>query len=189
MLINSSKKCAGFSLLELLFSILLCALLCCVLFKFYPLLFTASKNVKTQQQLTLEAEALLEKITKDLYRVGFSAQDPTELTEPVLTLSNSCLIILYDLDRNGTIHLGAENADSDRFAYRFQNNNLEYKRGASTCTGSNWYKLNDPEQFTVIDFEILNRAQSYQIVLTLKTVKNPILQDTFSIFIRKYHEI
>lgn len=188
MLIQSKTHFTnGFSLFEVLMSLVLGSLLMLVLLHFYPLLFQSAQVFKAKHQLQLEADSILDKITKDLYRAGFVAQDPKFISEPIFSFQNHCLIVLYDLERNGKMSLGEENSDSDRFAYRLVDQNLEYKRGAKSCSGVNWYKLNDPEKFFVSDFKIIERAYSYQIRFTLASKKNPDLIEHFSTVIRKYH--
>lgn len=179
---------AGFSLLELLFSLLLCSLLFLLLFQFYPVLYQSLQTLKLEHQLRLEGEGMLDKMTKDLYRVGFVAQDKALILEPFLTISEGCLIILYDLERNGKLALSTEDSHSDRFAYRLNKNNLEYKRGAKSCAGSNWFKLNDPDRYQVTEFKITRRSFSYHIYLALQTKQKPTRSHVFSHFIRIYDQ-
>lgn len=180
---------AGFSLLEVLVSLVLCALLSLVLLRFYPSLFELSQSFKIEQELQLEADSILDKISKDLYRAGFVAQDPKMISEAIFSFRGNCLIILYDLERNGSINLGTENSNSDRFTYRLSNQSIEYKRGAKSCEGTSWYKLNDPKQFVISVFEVIERPYSYQIILTLAPKNKILFSKSYSIFIRKYHNV
>ncbi|WP_339058412.1 prepilin peptidase-dependent protein [Candidatus Regiella endosymbiont of Tuberolachnus salignus] len=123
-------------------------------------------------------------IEKDLRRAGFCKKkcygSAITLSQYRGEIENSCIIIAYDLNRNGYWEEeGHEN--SEYFGYRLHNGSLEAQRGGKTCFGNGWEKLFDPQEiqithFTITDLNDLTPGNLFKLQLSGHSVRNPRIQ-------------
>lgn len=168
-------KVSGFSLLEMLISIILSSLIIIGCNSFYVQLQTNIMQYNQKIQLRNTIHQTLIGVTKDIRRAGFIANDPMKMTTKALEINSqqNCIIIRYDNEiRNDWIYDPFYKKSSDIFAYRYHKNNLEYKTGTLDCQGSNWEKLFDPSKFKITRFVIKQRTNSIEILLAAELINN-----------------
>jgi len=123
----------------------------------YPLLRQRSQNLAHHFQLDQLLRSTVSNIEKDLRRAGFCNGEcsgrATVMGQSMGEPSHSCVIIAYDLNRNGRWE-PASNDEAEYFAYRLRAGAIETQRGAVSCEGSGWEKLLDPAEVKVTDFKV-----------------------------------
>jgi len=119
-----------------------------------------------------QLSALLHLISSDLRRAGYRAFDPADNTagrNPFQNAGNrlrirqldgeapaSCVLLAYDLDRDGQVGVGrcqasgcdagTDNDNVEQFGFRLRDARLQSRYGGQgfDCASGNWQTLNDP---------------------------------------------
>lgn len=150
-------KQRGFTLPEVLMALSIGSMLMLGSAQLYPLLRQRSQNLSHHFQLDQLLRSAVANIEKDLLRSGFCNGDcngsATVLGQSTGEPSHSCVIIAYDLNRNGRWE-PAGNDNAEYFAYRLRSGAIETQRGAASCQGSGWEKLLDPAEVNVTNFKV-----------------------------------
>jgi len=150
-------KQRGFTLPEVLMALGIGSMLMLSSAQLYPLLRQRSQNLAHHFQLDQLLRSTVSNIEKDLRRAGFCNGEcsgrATVMGQSMGEPSHSCVIIAYDLNRNGRWE-PAGNDEAEYFAYRLRAGAIETQRGAVSCEGSGWEKLLDPAEVKVTDFKV-----------------------------------
>lgn len=164
----------GFTLPEVLMALSIGSMLMLSAAQLYPLLRQRSQNLGRHFQLDQLLRGTVFNIEKDLRRAGFCNGEctgkPVTFGNSEGEPANSCVIIVYDLNRNGRWDLPGS-SEPDYFGYRLRQGSIETQRGAQNCTGVGWEKLLDPTEVQVTEFNITdamtpNNGHLYSIRLS-----------------------
>lgn len=150
-------RAQGFTLPEVLMAISIGSMLMLSAAQLYPLLRQRSQSLVRHFQLDQLLRGTAFNIEKDLRRAGFCNG---ECKGKIVMIGNSegeavnsCVIIVYDLNRNGRWDLPGS-SEPDYFGYRLRQGGIETQRGAENCSGGGWEKLLDPSEVQVTEFTI-----------------------------------
>jgi len=153
-------KQRGFTLPEVLMALSIGSMLMLSSAQLYPLLRQRSQNLSHHFQLDQLLRSAASNLEKDLRRAGFCNGEcrgsATFFGQSTGEPAHSCIIIAYDLNRNGRWE-PAGNDNAEYFAYRLRAGAIETQRGAANCQGSGWEKLLDPAEVKVTDFNVTKR--------------------------------
>ncbi|XKM12601.1 prepilin peptidase-dependent protein [Orbaceae bacterium ac157xtp] len=176
----------GFSLLEMLFTLLISSIILFAGLTFYPSFQLSITHVYQTYRVSEVIDQTMNSIIKDIKRAGFIANDPTTNTikSYEINAKNNCIIIRYDSNSNGHWILESDDPQYvDVFAYRFNQNNLEYKTGANKCSGSAWEKLFDPKEIKINQFYINQIDNIFTITISASLKNKPSInyQQTYRV--------
>ena len=157
----------------------------------YPLMRQRSQSLGRHYQLEQILRQTVFVIEKDLRRAGFCngfCEGKTiiignALGEP----ANSCVIIIYDLNRNGRWEKPGT-AESEYFGYRLRQGGIEIQRGSGECNSSGWEKLLDPVEVDVTRFVVrelagVNSARLFTLQIDANWSKTPLIHRQVSAYI------
>lgn len=168
----------GFSLLEMLLALMLSSLILIGAISFFPTLQMQLLQTYHLYRLEQAMRSGISGLVKDIRRAGFIMADirPTAVSPLVINSAKNCIIIRYDLDRSGIWEYYSGDAkNSDIFVYRFNKNNLEYRTGVPSCTGTGWEKIFDPAEVKVTQFSLEQSAYYLTIIMQTVMKKNSTL--------------
>ncbi|ATX62747.1 prepilin peptidase-dependent protein [Yersinia hibernica] len=171
------KYIAGFTLPEMMLALSIGSLIIMAATKTFPQLHKQIATLQQHYHLELTMSQIMAVLEKDLRRAGFCHGEcqgkamtihhyPTEAI-------NSCLIVAYDLNRNGRWE-GEKHQESEYFGYRLRNKALEGQRGELNCSGRGWEKLFNSQDITITHFSVSRLRQQasgqvYSVQLAGKT--------------------
>ncbi|WP_346826052.1 prepilin peptidase-dependent protein [Serratia inhibens] len=152
----------GFTLPEVMLALTFGSLMMLAAAKTYPVLRQHSVDVGRHYRLESVLRQLAFGIEKDLRRAGFCAgicrgralligHAPGET-------AGSCVIIAYDITRNGRWE--TIGADAGYFGYRLRQGALEGQRGVTHCHGTGWERLLDNDEVRIETFSVKSVAGS-----------------------------
>lgn len=152
----------GFTLPEVMLALTFGSLIMLAAAKTYPVLRQHSVDVGRHYRLESVLRQLAFGIEKDLRRAGFCAgicrgralligHAPGEA-------AGSCVIIAYDITRNG--RWATLGADAGYFGYRLRQGALEGQRGVTHCHGTGWERLLDNDEVRIETFSVKSVAGS-----------------------------
>lgn len=185
------KDIAGFTLPEMMLALSVGSLIIMAATKTFPQLHKQVAILQQHYHLELALSQIMAALEKDLRRAGFchgECQGKAITTHHYPTEAiNSCLIVAYDLNRNGRWE-GEKHQESEYFGYRLRKKALEGQRGKLNCLGSGWEKLFDPRYITITHFSI-NRlpqasGQVYRVQLAGQKTDNPAIHHQLNYTIR-----
>ncbi|CAI1150795.1 Type II secretory pathway, component PulJ [Serratia liquefaciens] len=146
----------GFTLPEVMLALTFGSLIALAAAKTYPVLRQHSVDVGRHYRLESVLRQLAFGIEKDLRRAGFCAGQcrgqPILLSHLPGEAAGSCVIIAYDISRNGRWE--AFGADADYFGYRLRQGMLEGQRGINHCRGGGWERLIDNDEVRIEAFSV-----------------------------------
>jgi prepilin peptidase dependent protein B len=146
----------GFTLPEVMLAMTFGSLIALAAAKTYPLLRQQSVSVGQHYRLESVLRQLAFGIEKDLRRTGFCAGQcqgrALFIDRAEGEATGSCVIIAYDLNRNGRWENSG--ADAEYFGYRLRQGALEGQRGVSQCRGNHWERLLDQEEVQIDTFSL-----------------------------------
>ncbi|XEG67211.1 peptidase [Edwardsiella tarda] len=126
----------GMSLLSLMLSLTLGALVLSAALRLVGELRRQGLSAQREQQRNAEGEALLARLEKDVRRSGFCAS-PCRLPAPPLEIAAvsgeapaSCMLLAYDEDGDGRV------VHAERVGWRLRQAALETRRGVTSCQGA-----------------------------------------------------
>ncbi|WP_244212732.1 prepilin peptidase-dependent protein [Rahnella woolbedingensis] len=171
----------GFTLPEIMIAMSIGSMLMLSAAQIYPLMRQRSQSLGRHYQLDQLLHQTVFTIAKDLRRAGFC--NGSCEGKPVITghaegePEGSCVIILYDLNRNGRWEKPGA-ADSEYFGYRLRQGGIEIQRGAADCGSSGWEKLLDPSEVSVMKFSVKESSAEasgglYSLQLEARWSNNP----------------
>lgn len=175
MLMNSNHS-QGFTLPEVLMAISIGSMLMLSAAQLYPLLRQRSQSLGRHFQLDQLLRGTAFNIEKDLQRAGFCNGEcqgkAVAIGNSEGERANSCVIIAYDLNRNGRWDPPGS-SEPDYFGYRLRQGGIETQRGTDSCTGGGWEKLLDPSEVQVTEFNVTDtlaseRGHLYSITLSAR---------------------
>lgn len=178
----------GFTLPEALLAMAFGSLVALAAAQTYPVLRQQSVALGQYYRLELALRQLAFAIEKDLRRAGFCAGgchgQPLIISQHRGEARSSCVIVRYDLNRNGRWE--SSGSDAELFAYRLRQGALEHQRGVSHCNGSGWERLIDHQQIHIDTFRIdmqsgRHRRQAVSLSLTGHAAVRPHIQRTLSV--------
>ncbi|MFQ6287859.1 prepilin peptidase-dependent protein [Yersinia enterocolitica] len=188
----SHKYRAGFTLPEMMLALSVGSVIIMAATQVFPQLHKQISILQQHYHLELALSQVMAVVEKDLRRAGFchgecqgkaitTASYPSEA-------SNSCLIVAYDLNRNGRWE-GTKHQESEYFGYRLRKKTLEGQRGELNCFGGGWEKLLDPKEITITHFSVSRLPlqtsdQVYRVQLAGQKRGNPTIHRQLTYTIR-----
>ncbi|MBH1932095.1 prepilin peptidase-dependent protein [Serratia rubidaea] len=146
----------GFTLPEVLLAMAAGSLIMLATTKAYPALRQQSAAFLGAYQLELRLRQAAFGIEKDLRRAGFCAGRcagrPLTIARHAGEEADSCVIVAYDLNRNGRWETAGDEAE--KFGYRLRAGRLERQRGVSQCNGGGWENLFERDEVRIETFSI-----------------------------------
>lgn len=167
----------GATLVETLLGIAAGTLLLAAILVSVTKLMASSAQELQISRLNIELNNVLSMLTQDIRRAGFWGQASTNLGagtnknpymagQTDIMISNSCLLLAYDTNKDGNLpNVGTEN-DDERYGYRLKNNAVQARieTGEYTCNSSDtgWQNITDPKTLIVTDLQFTaNERQTY----------------------------
>ncbi len=188
----SQKYRAGFTLPEMMLALSVGSMIVMAATQVFPQLHKQISILQQHYHLELVLSQIMAALEKDLRRAGFchgECQGKAITTRQYQgEAANSCLIVAYDLNRNGRWE-GEKHQESEYFGYRLRNKALEGQRGALNCSGNGWEKLFDPQEIAIMHFSV-NRLpqhtteQVYRVQLAGQKKGNPAIHRQLTYTIR-----
>ena len=186
-------KCiTGFTLPEMMLALSIGSLIMLGATEVFPKLRKQISILQQHYYLELALSQVMAVLEKDLRRAGFchgECQGTAVITHHYpAEATNSCLIVAYDLNRNGRWE-GEKHQESEYFGYRLRNKALEGQRGELNCSGRGWEKLLDPREITITHFSISPLPQQisnqvYRVQLAGQKTSNPVIHHQLTYTIR-----
>ncbi|MWN31655.1 MULTISPECIES: prepilin peptidase-dependent protein [unclassified Gilliamella] len=168
-------KIAGFSLFEMLISIILSSLIIMGMTSFYIQLQTNIMQYYQKTRLQQAIDLGLAGMKKDIKRAGFIANDPQKMTTKAIEINErmKCIILRYDSEIRNSWVWNIENPmKSDVFTYRYKENNIAYRTGSLNCFGNKWENLFDSNEIKITYFAIKQLPDAIRLSITAELIKN-----------------
>lgn len=180
----------GYSLLEMLVSLLLTGLLVSGVMMFH---LTLKQNyLKASSQLFLDNQlrALLSTMAKEIRRAGFHLDETTEGASVMIAHAGRCFTLDYNSSHDTSEppqHIAAELITRTVKSYRYADHNIELKL-SERCDGSGWRKLFDPHEVQITEFSISKQAHYYQVILAGVLMQQPVIKQQFTWLVKSENE-
>lgn len=173
-------------LIELMITMLISTILLLSMMSLLPVM--ESSLLPMYRDYRLESLLLqnVQTIEKDLRRTGFIIPHKNhhhDEINPAIEVQPHCVLIRYDENLNGNIEQN-DKQYAEHFAYRFNQQALEYKRGAINCSGKGWRKLTDPAEVTIIHFHIKQQNSLFVLFVQAKLTQFPSVVKKVSHIVR-----
>ncbi len=157
-LVKKYKGQHGFSLLEFILALSVGSFIMLSVAQTYPLLQRHVNVLYQNYRLEQVMGQVMFAIQKDLRRTGFCngvchGQAMT-LAHKQGEPGDSCIIVAYDLNRNGQWEAADHVRASEYFGYRLHRGALERARGVANCQEGYWNNLLDPQEIVVTHFRV-----------------------------------
>lgn len=147
----------GFTLPEAMLAMGIGSMLILGATQFLPALRQRTQQLSQHYQLDQLLRQTARTLQKDFRRAGFCAGACNGRSVLLLQANgeaeNSCIIVAYDLNRNGRWE-PMEHAESEFFGYRLRRGMLESQRGVAHCNGSGWERMLDPTEVEISQFAL-----------------------------------
>ncbi|QLK62355.1 prepilin peptidase-dependent protein [Enterobacteriaceae bacterium Kacie_13] len=179
----TSRRAQGFTLPEVMMAMGVGSMLMLSAAQIYPLMRQRSQSLGRYYQLDQLLRQTSFTIEKDLRRAGFCNGvcdgKTIILGNASGEIAGSCVIAIYDLNRNGHWEKTGS-AESEYFGYRLRQGGIEIQRGASECNSAGWEKLLDPAEVYVTRFVVsehsgLNAGHLFSLELEAHWSKDPLV--------------
>ncbi|MGY0159939.1 peptidase [Edwardsiella tarda] len=175
---DALQRQRGMSLLSLMLSLTLGALVLSAALRLVGELRRQGLSAQREQQRNAEGEALLARLEKDVRRSGFCAS-PCRLPAPPLEIAAvsgeapaSCMLLAYDEDGDGRV------VHAERVGWRLRQAALETRRGVTSCQGGGWERVSDQGRWRVnsLVFRPLPMGIAITLALAERDRRDPIWQ-------------
>jgi len=147
----------GFTLPEAMLAMGIGSVLILGAMQFFPMLRQRTQQLSQHYQLDQLLRQTALTLQKDFRRAGFCAGKcngrAIVITQASGEAKNSCIIVAYDLNRNGRWEPAGQ-SESEYFGYRLRNRMLESQRGVTQCNGSGWERMLDPTEVEFSQFQL-----------------------------------
>lgn len=173
----------GFTLPEVMIAMGIGSMLILCAAQIYPMMRQRSQSLGRYYQLDQLLRQTGFTIGKDLRRAGFCngqcGGKPVIIGNAAGEAEGSCVIVIYDLNRNGQWDKPGT-AEPEYFGYRLRQGGIEIQRGSGDCGGTGWEKLLDPSEVNVTRFSVTERAGTraanlYTVQLEAHWSNNPFI--------------
>lgn len=125
--------------------------------QFLPALRQRTQQLSQHYQLDQLLRQTARTLQKDFRRSGFCAGSctgkPLIIAQAGGEAANSCIIVAYDLNRNGRWE-PVGHAESEYFGYRLRSGMLESQRGVANCNSAGWERMLDPSEVRISQFAL-----------------------------------
>lgn len=176
----------GFSLIELMISIVISLIVVLGAVNLYLAIVESSKATYERNRLTEELRALSTVITRDIRRAGFWESDvnsddlwvnpftaaTTDISVGAMSgnASNSCVLYAYDIDRDGAVADTASGGSNEFFGIRLNGSVAEVRSddSAFTCDAGTWTQITSPE-LNLGKLEFILNQSCIEVDLTVTT--------------------
>ncbi|SCC10190.1 prepilin peptidase-dependent protein [Gilliamella intestini] len=168
-------KTAGYSLFEMLISIVLSSLIIMGMTSFYIQLQTNNMQYYQKTRLQQAIDLGLAGMKKDIKRAGFIANDPKKITTKAIEVNEKmkCIILRYDSEiRNSWVWNEFNPTKSDVFTYRYKGNNIAYRTGSLNCLGNKWENVFDSNEIKITYFQIKQLHDTIELSIAAELRKN-----------------
>lgn len=147
----------GFTLPEAMLAMGIGSVLILGAMQFFPMLRQRTQQLSQHYQLDQLLRQTALTLQKDFRRAAFCAGKCSGkaivITQASGEAKNSCIIVAYDLNRNGRWE-PAGHGESEYFGYRLRNRMLESQRGVTQCNGPGWERMLDPSEVEFSQFQL-----------------------------------
>lgn len=147
----------GFTLPEAMLAMAIGSMLILGAMQFFPLLRQRTQSLSQHYQLDNLLRQTARTLQKDFRRAGFCAGvcggKPFTIGQASGEAKGSCIIVSYDLNRNGRWEPPGH-TEAEYFGYRLRGNMLESQRGMNQCNGNGWERMLDPAEVQIRNFNI-----------------------------------
>lgn len=155
--ISFNYKQQGFSLIEVLISLIISSIVFLAIITLYPLLTQQINRLYQAYHLDIVARQFLLMLEKDVRRSGYCFGDcvgmALKISEKRGEAEHSCIHLIYDYNLDGKWQKATDET-SDFFIYRMHRGKLEIHRSGVDCEGQGWINLFDPKQIIVSQFAL-----------------------------------
>ncbi len=154
------SKNTGFSLVEMMISLLLCSVIISALMGVYGVGITALLKTKQVTRFRNDLEQLLDMMATDIRRAGYGGQAFTILDSGKRKLvftsaDQQCILLRYNLDESNV-----KLTDNEKIGYKLTENKLLAATGANTCDSGYWQSITDPESTRVTELSFISKIVS-----------------------------
>ncbi|HGJ5856626.1 prepilin peptidase-dependent protein [Arsenophonus nasoniae] len=168
--ISFSLKQQGFSLIEVLISLIISSIVFLAIITLYPLLTQQINRLYQTYHLDMMARQFLLMLEKDARRSGYCFGDcvgvALKISEKEGEAEHSCIHLIYDYNLDGKWEK-AKDETSDFFIYRMHQGRLQIHRSREDCEGQGWINLFDPNQIVVSQFALTKVTMGEKRFLTV----------------------
>lgn len=169
------KKLYGFTLVEIMVALAINAIIFIALISMFGANLTHYRKTLDTNRLYLQLQGALDLISNDIRRAGYWTNASNDIgtggnTNPFMTsgtdiqtgASNTCILISYDRDNNGSIPAISANYDDERYGYRLNNSAIQSRPWGATfaCNATDWENITDPTVITVTQLNFTLNQQS-----------------------------
>lgn len=161
----------GYTLPEMMLAMTFGSLIALSAAKTFPIFRQQSSDLWLHSRLEWVLHQLASDIEKDLRRSGFCAGQckgqPLLIGHATGEAPGSCVIIAYDLNRNGHWE-STSTVDAEYFGYRLRAGALEGQRGVTQCQGNAWERLLDQQEVQIDTFSVVEtQGKGRKTLITL----------------------
>lgn len=188
--ISFNYKQQGFSLIEVLISLIISSIVFLAIITLYPLLTQQINRLYQAYHLDIVARQFLLMLEKDVRRSGYCFGDcvgvALKISEKRGEAKHSCIHLIYDYNLDGKWQKATDET-SDFFIYRIHRGKLEIHRSGVDCEGQGWINLFDPKQIIVSQFAlkevIMDEKRFLAVFLSLSPRAYPDLLREYQLII------
>ena len=178
MLTRHQRPPAGFTLVELMLTLLISTLMLAALIAFFINAVRHNRANLEQTRLDQQMQSTLDMMTNDIRRAGYWANATTDLdtganTNPFmasgtdLTINGNCILLTYDRNGDGVLAPINTAGDDERYAYRLLNGVIQTRPwdAAFDCSApsSAWEDITDLAVVTVTGLSFTANNQTIDL--------------------------
>lgn len=168
---HTGRQNPGFTLPEMLLALSIGSVIMLAAAQVYPRLRWQSDQLGQRYRLEQALRQLAFVMEKDLRRAGFCNGQCQGNSWFIGQFNGeqpqSCVIVSYDLNRNGVWEGNGSN-NPESFGYRLRQGAIETQRGISDCQGNGWSRLTDAAEIRISDLSIALQQMPASGLFTLQ---------------------
>lgn len=181
-------RMAGFSLIETLIGIVISLILIIPVLTICASVLEYSHRSFRVGRLELELNNALNMMANDIRRAGYWAgavpgntNNPYMQTNTALTTATNCVLLTYDLNKDGQLPGVSSLSDDEHYGFRLSNGVLQAKTTSGnyscTATGSGWMAITDPKDIVVTQLSFILQPSTLNASNTSSgiTIRNMII--------------